>query len=132
MRSDTDVAAFELYRLILVPRLWFLCQTMDTRVREMMSATDILNAMFTDAGLTDLSGPPSSDTRQYTIQFNETDLHFATRLMEEEGWFYFFQHTASAHTLVIANQNTAFTAISNATMYIFGGAMAPFGCTTSI
>jgi type VI secretion system secreted protein VgrG len=126
VRSDTDVAAFELYRLILVPRLWFLCQTTDTRVREMMSATDILNAMFTDAGLTDLSGPPSSDTRQYTIQFNETDLHFATRLMEEEGWFYFFQHTASAHTLVIANQNTAFTAIASATMYIFGGSDGTF------
>ena len=126
VRSDTDVAVFQLYRLILVPRLWFLSQTTDTRVREMMSATDILQAMFTDAELTDLSGPPSSDTRQYTIQFNETDLYFATRLMEEEGWFYFFQHTASAHTLVIANQNTAFTAISNATLYIVGGADGSF------
>jgi type VI secretion system secreted protein VgrG len=46
--------------------------------------------------------------------------------MEEEGWFYFFQHTASAHTLVIANQNTAFTAISDATMYILGGGDGTF------
>ena len=61
--------------------------------------------MFQDAGLTDLSGPPSSSQREYTVQFNETDLHFATRLMEEEGWFYFFEHTSSKHTLVIANQN---------------------------
>ena len=124
--SDTAVANYELYRLILVPRLWFLSQTTDCRVYEMKSAGDILNSMFTDASLTDLSGPPSSVTRQYTIQYNETDLHFATRLMEEEGWFYFFQHTASAHTLVIANQNSAFTAIANATLYIIGGADGTF------
>ena len=126
VRSDTAVANYELYRLILVPRLWFLSQTTDCRVYEMKSAGDILNSMFTDASLTDLSGPPSSVTRQYTIQYNETDLHFATRLMEEEGWFYFFQHTASAHTLVIANQNSAFTAIANATLYIIGGADGTF------
>ena len=42
--------------------------------------------------------------------------------MEEEGWFYFFQHAASAHTLVIANQNSAFQDISNATLYLVGGA----------
>ena len=77
--------------------------------------------MFQDAGLTDLSGPPSSATREYTVQFNESDLHFATRLMEEEGWFYFFQHAAGAHTLVIANANTAFQAISGATLYLLGG-----------
>jgi type VI secretion system secreted protein VgrG len=121
VRSDAAVANYEVYRLTLVPRLWFLNQTTDCRVYEEKSAGDILSAIFTDAGLTDLSGPPSSVTRQYTIQFNETDLRFATRLMEEEGWFYFFQHTASAHTLVIANQNTAFQAIPNATMYIVGG-----------
>ncbi len=122
VRSDAAVANYELYRLTLVPRLWFLGQTTDCRVYEMKSASDILSSMFSDASLTDLSGPPSSQTRQYSIQFNETDLHFATRLMEEEGWFYFFQHTASAHTLVIANQNTAFTAIANASLYIVGGA----------
>jgi type VI secretion system secreted protein VgrG len=126
VRTDSAADTYESYRLTLVPRLWFLSQTTDCRVYELKSAGDILSSMFTDAGLTDLSGPPSSATRQYTIQFNETDLHFATRLMEEEGWFYFFQHTASAHTLVIANQNTAFTAIPNATLYIRGGADPAF------
>ncbi len=126
VRTDSAVDTYESYRLILVPRLWFLSQTTDCRVYELKSAGDILSSMFTDAGLTDLSGPPASVTRQYTIQFNETDLHFATRLMEEEGWFYFFQHTASAHTLVIANQNTAFTAIPNATLYLRGGGDTAF------
>ncbi|MGH7153751.1 MAG: type VI secretion system tip protein TssI/VgrG, partial [Acetobacteraceae bacterium] len=65
--------------------------------------------MFTDAGLTDYTIQPSGTAREYTAQFNESDLHFATRLMEEEGWFYFFQHSASSHELMVVNQNTAFS-----------------------
>jgi type VI secretion system secreted protein VgrG len=120
-RGQSGTSDNQLYRLVLVPRLWFLNQTVDCRVYQNMSAGDIIQAMFQDAGLTDLSGPPTSTAREYTVQFNESDLHFATRLMEEEGWYYFFQHSASAHTLVIANQNTAFTAISGATLHLGGG-----------
>jgi len=102
VRGQAGASEMEVYRLILVPKLWFLNQTVDCRVYEKKSATDIIKSMCTDAGLTDLTGPPSSSTRDYTIQFNESDFHFATRLMEEEGWFYFFEHTDSKHTLVIA------------------------------
>ncbi|HUB15619.1 MAG TPA: type VI secretion system tip protein TssI/VgrG, partial [Acetobacteraceae bacterium] len=123
IRSDADAASFQVYHLRLVPTLWFLTQTTDCRVYEQMSAGDIIESMFTDASLTDYNGPPSSTTRQYTIQYNETDLHFATRLMEEEGWYYFFQHSDSSHTLVIANQNSSFQS-TGGTLYIVGGADA--------
>ncbi len=120
VRSASTADTYTVYNLVLVPKLWFMGQTVDCRVYEIKSAADILNAMFSDIGLTDLSGPPSATSRPYTVQYNETDLHFATRLMEEEGWFYFFQHTASAHTLVIANSNSSFTAIPNGTLAIGG------------
>lgn len=121
VRGADAADSFESYRLSLVPRLWFLQQTVDCRVYQNKSAGEILKAMFQDAGLTDLSGPPASTTRPYTVQFNESDLHFATRLMEEEGWFYFFQHSAAKHTLVIADQNSAFQDIPKGTLYIKGG-----------
>jgi type VI secretion system secreted protein VgrG len=120
IRGQTGADTYTIYNIVLVPKLWFMGQTVDCRVYETKSAADILNGMFADIGLTDLSGPPSATSRQYTVQFNESDLHFATRLMEEEGWFYFFRHTASAHTLVIASDNSAFTAIPNATLGIGG------------
>ena len=121
IRSASSADAYTVYNLVMVPKLWFMGQTVDCRIYETKSAADILTAMFNDIGLTDLSGPPGgSASRQYTVQYNETDLHFATRLMEEEGWFYFFQHTASAHKLVIAKENSAFTAIPNATLAIGG------------
>ena len=121
VRGAGTTTDMQLYRLTLVPRLWFLNQTVDCRVFENKSAGDIMQTLFQDASLTDLSGPPSSTAREYTVQFNESDLHFVTRLMEEEGWFYFFQHEASKHTLVIANQNSSFTDISGGTLHIGGG-----------
>jgi len=121
VRSDDAADDFQLYRLSVVPRLWFLSQTTDSRVYQQLSAADILKSIFNDAGLTDLNIIPSGSTREYTVQFNETDLHFATRLMEEEGWFYFFTHTADKHTLVVATANSSFTDIEHGTLHLGGG-----------
>jgi type VI secretion system secreted protein VgrG len=121
-RDPSTGDTYQIYKIILVPRFWFLGQTMDCRVYEVKSAADILSAMFNDASLTDVSSLPSATQRPYTVQYNESDLHFATRLMEEEGWYYFHQHAKDKHTLVVTNQNGAFTTIPNATLYIKGGA----------
>jgi type VI secretion system secreted protein VgrG len=113
--------AYYVYRLVLVPRLWFLSQTVDCRVFQQKTTVDILKQMFTDAGLTEVTLPPPGATREYTVQFNESDLTFATRLMEEEGYFYFFDHTAANHKLIIANQPSAFTEIAGAPAMHLGG-----------
>ena len=118
---------YYVYRLVVVPRLWFLSQTVDCRVFQQKTTVDILKQMFTDAGLTDVTLPSPGAAREYTVQFNESDLTFATRLMEEEGYFYFFDHTASAHKLIIANAGTAFTDMAGApTMHLGGDADATF------
>jgi type VI secretion system secreted protein VgrG len=121
VRGEGDASDSQLFHMSLVPRLWFLSHTVDCRVYQNMSAGDIIKAMCTDAGLTDLKGPPSSASREYTVQFNETDLHFATRLMEEEGWFYFFKHERDKHTLVIADNNSAFDEIPDSNLHLDGG-----------
>jgi type VI secretion system secreted protein VgrG len=121
--ADRGQAAGEhqVYRLLLVPRLWFLGQTTDCRVYQKLTVVGILEKLFDAASLTDRQLPPPGSEREYSVQFNETDLHFATRLMEEEGYYYFFQHTAAGHKLIVAQQNTAFTDITGATMHLSGG-----------
>jgi len=37
------------------------------------------------------------------VQYRESDFDFASRLMEEEGIFYFFKHDAGSHTMVVAD-----------------------------
>jgi type VI secretion system secreted protein VgrG len=116
-----DVGEHQMYHLTLVPRLWFLNQTLDCRVYQKLTTVAILEQLFDEVNLTDRQLPPPGNEREYTVQFNETDLHFVTRLMEEEGYFYFFEHTARSHKLVVTNQNAAFTDISGATMHVSGG-----------
>lgn len=98
----------ELYCIVAMPRLWFLSQTCKCGDYQTMNADDMMTAVFEDAGLTDMNGIPTGPLREYTVAFNATDLHFATRLMEEEGWFCLFAHADSQHTLVVARSNTAF------------------------
>jgi type VI secretion system secreted protein VgrG len=106
------------YNITAVPKLWFLSQTVDCRVYQKKSTVDILTAMFTDAGIDsrDFRIYGDKPVREYTTQFNESDLDFATRLMEEEGYFYFFEHSASGHKLVVTDSNSGFTTIDNATL----------------
>lgn len=118
---DQTNREYHIYRLLLVPRLWFLSQTVDCRVFQELTVTDILHQLFGDIGLTDVTLPPPGPKRPYTVQFNESDLRFATRLMEEEGYFYFFEHTASTHKLIIANQGSAFKDIGGPSLHLAGG-----------
>ncbi len=113
----TALRGYGFYRFEVVPKLWFLNQTIDCRIFPDASVTDILQTIFGETGITyetKLQGSPA--TRPYTTQYNETDLAFVSRLMEEEGLYYYFEHTESAHTLVILDYNGAFQAISNGSL----------------
>jgi type VI secretion system secreted protein VgrG len=108
------------HRLVLVPQLAQTNMRIDCRLFFNKTAEDILTTIFDEAGVTErkfrLYSAPKP--RKVTTQYNETSLHFVTRLMEEEGWFYFFEHTAESHTLVITNGNNGFTTIPGASLVI--------------
>ncbi|WP_419710212.1 type VI secretion system tip protein TssI/VgrG [Pseudomonas sp. NFX224] len=42
----------------------------------------------------------------YITQYRESDRHFVMRLLEHEGLFYYFEHTADSHTLIIMDDST--------------------------
>ena len=52
-----------------------------------------------------LRAPPVRHVRprEYCVQYRETDFNFVSRLMEEEGIFYYFKHEKSKHTLVLSD-----------------------------
>src|SRR5262249_49295013 len=51
------------------------------------------------------------DPRDYCVQYRESDFDFASRLMEEEGIYYFFKHSESGHKLVLANTPQSHVAV---------------------
>ena len=59
--------------------------------------------------------------RDYCVQYRETDFNFVSRLMEEEGIYYFFKFTKGAHKLVLANTPQSHPDIPGGSQVIFDG-----------
>lgn len=98
------------YRAEIVPWLWFLGLSRECRIHQEMNALQIVERVFGDLGCADYDircavTPP---VREYCVQYRESHLAFVSRLLEEEGIFYFFEHDASGHTLVLADVNSSF------------------------
>ena len=94
------------WRLQLRPALWQLTRRSDSRIFQDMTVENIIKEVFKTytAGLDvvwQLEG--TFAPRPYCVQYRETDFNFVSRLMEEEGIYYFHRHTADSHTLVICN-----------------------------
>jgi type VI secretion system secreted protein VgrG len=102
---------FTYYRAEMVPWLWFLTRTADCRIFQRKTAPDIIKKIFSDLGFSDfeLRLLGAFRTREYCVQYRETDFNFVSRLMEEEGICYFFEHSddGSKHTLVLGNDDTS-------------------------
>ena len=108
VQSGSDVR-FTHYQMEVVPWLWFLTRNADCRIFQNMSIPDIIQKVFKDHGFSDFKSSitGSYDPREYCVQYRETDFNFVTRLMEQLGIFYFFQHENGKHTLVMADSHTA-------------------------
>lgn len=85
-----------IYRAVLVPRLWRLTLSYQSRIFQQMNLPDILTEVFEQNGLTSsdfrLDLKESYKPKEYCVQYQETDLNFVMRLMEHEGLCYFFKH----------------------------------------
>ncbi len=92
------------YRARLVPRLWLLTLRSQSRIFQNMTAPEIVQEVLTDAGIPSDGYDPQLTgnyaTREYCVQYRESDFDFLSRLFEEEGIHYFFRHQEDAHILV--------------------------------
>ncbi|NOR24388.1 MAG: type VI secretion system tip protein VgrG [Desulforhopalus sp.] len=95
------------YTATMVPWFWLLTRTADSRIFQELSIPDIIEKIFSDHGFSDYSLRlhSSYEPRNYAVQYRETDFNFISRLLEEEGIFYFFEHEEKKHTLVLADSS---------------------------
>lgn len=96
------------YRAEIRPWLWFLTRASNCRIFQNKTAPDIITQVFRDQGFSDFQTKLNAtySTREYCVQYRETDFNFVSRLMEEEGIFYYFSHEQGKHTLVLVDANT--------------------------
>jgi type VI secretion system secreted protein VgrG len=93
---------FTAYRAEVVPRFWLLTRRVQNRIFQQLSIPDILKKVLEGLDVSYQIGG-SFHRRDYCVQYRESDFDFASRLMEEEGIYYFFTHTADGHKMVLAN-----------------------------
>src|SRR5262245_30265778 len=75
----------------MVPQMWFLTKNVQSRIFQQKSVPDILKEVLKGLDLSvEVQG--KFEPRDYCVQYRETDFDFASRLMEEEGIYYFFKH----------------------------------------
>jgi type VI secretion system secreted protein VgrG len=99
------------YELEVVPWLWFLTQTSDCRIFQKKTIPQIIEDVFKDLGFQDFdTGGIKGDHKEwdYCVQYRETDFNFVSRLMEQEGIYYFFEHKDKVHKLILADSASGY------------------------
>jgi type VI secretion system secreted protein VgrG len=109
---------FIAYRLELVPQMWFLTRRVQSRIFQHVSVPDILKKVFDGFDVAyQLQG--MFEPRDYCVQYRESDFDFASRLMEEEGMYYYFRHTEAGCEMVVANAPAAHDPVADPATLIF-------------
>lgn len=116
---DAYVTAFSLvgvlgrylrYRIVGRPWLWFLTRCADCRIFQNRKVPEILEEIFGKYSiaayeLDRLTG--TYEPWEYCVQYRETDFNFVSRLMEQEGIYYYFTHKDGKHTAVLCDSPSA-------------------------
>src|ERR1700712_3762790 len=103
--QNVDVGQFASYQVTLRPWLWLLTRTSDCKIFQHLSIPQIIKQVFRDLGFSDFEDALSRPYREweYCVQYRETSFDFVSRLMEQEGIYYFFRHEKDRHVLVLAD-----------------------------
>lgn len=98
------------YTLEVVPQLWLLTRNTQIRIFQQKSTTEIIQKVISDLGLPSpvMKTQKSYGPREYTVQYYESDFDFISRLMEQDGIYYFFQHDQGQHALILTDQKSTF------------------------
>jgi type VI secretion system secreted protein VgrG len=98
------------FRAEIVPWLWFLTRTADCRIFQKLKVPDIVKQIFDEAGFSDYKFNLKQDHSEweYCVQYRESDFQFVSRLMEQEGIFYYFKHENGKHTMVISDHKSGY------------------------
>ncbi|NSX53686.1 type VI secretion system Vgr family protein [Parasulfitobacter algicola] len=103
------------FRATVRPWLWFLTRTSNCRIFQDKSVIDIIKEIFGQRGFSDFKDKTkhSYTKRTYCVQYRETDFAFISRLMEEEGIYYYHSHDKTKETLILTDEASTHKAVED-------------------
>ncbi len=120
--SDGTVMLNSTYEFVLEPRVKIASYMIQSRIFQNKTVLEIVEEVLADYFTKDtdfkidaayeVKGQPYPK-REFTVQYNESDLDFIQRLLEEEGLCYFFNHEGDREVMMISNKKEAVKPIPN-------------------
>ncbi|WP_268796893.1 type VI secretion system Vgr family protein [Pseudomonas huanghezhanensis] len=107
--SDGGMSSYSAY---VGSWLSLIAQRYDSQIYQDQTVEDVITKVFSRyEGLAKYEFRVNRTLKphSYITQYRESDSHFVMRLLEQEGLFFYFEHTADSHTLVIMDDSTVFT-----------------------
>jgi len=117
-----------LYLVTINPGLWFTTRSADSKIFPPdVTINDIIMQKLTPLTLMKSSSTATdTESRNYVVQYRETDFNFISRLAEHAGIYYYFTHTNGAHEMVLLNKADDHKVTPNlATIHMDGVGTAP-------
>lgn len=107
---------FYYYQASLVPSSWFLSLNKNYKIFQNVTTKEIVSKVLENNNILsncyDFRLVNDYKKRSYCTQYGESDLHFVSRILEEEGIFYFFEHSKDNHLLVLADDTVVYKKIA--------------------
>lgn len=107
--KDSD-ERFQYFAAELVPWFWLLTLDSSCRIFQGKTIPEIAESIFDEykTRYSSLVAYRNQTTREYTrldycVQYRESSFNFISRLFEEEGIYYYFEHSPDGHTLVFTD-----------------------------
>jgi len=95
------------YELDVVPKLWTLTRFASCRIFHNKEVGDIVQNVLDQRGINFQASLTANYTKlEYCVQYRETDFNFVSRLMEQFGIFYFFEHQDGDHTMKLGDSSS--------------------------
>ncbi len=107
------------YQIRLAPKYWRLTRKHNYKIFQNMTALQIIDAVISGANISGYDSKLKATTcppRDYCVQYRETDFDFISRLLEEEGIYYYFEHSQSDHMMILCDGRNSH---ANSTMLQF-------------
>ena len=118
IRTGMEKHRFYGYKAELVPWFWFLDKRTNCRVFQNQTVQTIIETLFTELGFHDFKFTllETHQPLEYCVQYQESDFAFISRLLEQEGMFYFFEHQTDKHILQIVDNSDSFVFLEESTI----------------
>lgn len=116
---------YGIFSIIITPRFSHLMKRVNQRKFLAKTVPEIISTILNEHGMQECSESgfefklkETYPAREFCVQYDESDYHFVSRLCQEEGMAYHFQHTQNNHKMIFTDAMPFFPSVAEAVKFM--------------